>query len=125
VSPVRRRVGDDRGTAATIVLFPLFAVVAFAFIQALLWQHDRQIASSVADRASAAVALYEATEGGVESDAVAELEAAGLRDVSVTVSRGTEETVVRVSGVAPGILVGTSIRVVARSVTPTERFQTP
>jgi hypothetical protein len=125
VSPVRRRVGDERGTAATIVLFPLFAVVTFAFIQALLWQHDRQVAASVADRASAAVALYEAAEGGVESDVVAELEAAGLDNVEVTVSRGAQQTVVRVSGDAPGILVGTSIRVAARSVTPTEDFQTP
>jgi hypothetical protein len=125
VSPDGRRVGDERGTAATIVLFPLFAVVAFAFFQALLWQHDRQVAASVADRASAAVALYEATEGGVEADAVAELEAAGLHNVSVTVNRGDQQTVVRVSGDAPGILVGTSIRVAARSVTPTEDFQAP
>jgi len=53
---LRRALRDERGTAATLLLFPIFAVVTFMFIQALLWQHDRQTAASVADRASSAVA---------------------------------------------------------------------
>jgi hypothetical protein len=120
-----RRLGDDRGTAATILLFPVFAIVTFMFVQALWWQHDRQLASSVADRTSSSVALYGAAPGDAQADAATELTNAGMRNVSVSVSRGAEVTVVEVSGDAPGILVGTSVRVTARSVTPTERFQTP
>ena len=48
-----------------------------------------------------------------------------MRNVTVSINRGANETVVDVSGDAPGILIGTSARVTARSVTPTERFQTP
>jgi hypothetical protein len=121
----RRALDDERGTAATIVLFPLFAVVTFMFVQALLWQHDRQLAASVADRASAAVALYGAATGGAQAEAEADLAAAGLRDVTVSIRRGATETVVDVSGDAPGILIGTSARVASRAVTPTEQFQTP
>jgi hypothetical protein len=48
---------------------------------------------------------------------------AGLRDVSVSISRGDEFTVVEVSGTAPGLLVGMSTTVSARAVTPTEDWQ--
>jgi hypothetical protein len=120
-----RRLSDDRGTAATILLFPVFAIVTFMFIQALWWQHDRQLASSVADRTSSAVALYGAAPGDAQGDATTELTSAGMRNVSVSVTRGAEVTVVEVSGDAPGILVGTSVRVTARSVTPTEQFEAP
>ena len=121
----RRRVADDRGTAATIVLFPLFAVVTFMFVQAIAWQHDRQLATAAADRASSAVALYGATTGQAEADASARLSSAGMTNVSVSISRGTDITVVDISGDAPGILIGTSARIHARSVTPTERFEVP
>jgi hypothetical protein len=118
-----RRVGrDQRGTAATIVLFPIFAVVTFMFIQALLWQHDRQQAAATADRAAAAVALYGSSPTSAQAEALAALRLAGLKNPSVSINRGVTETVVVGSGTAPGILVGTSSTVSARSVTPTERF---
>jgi len=116
-------VRDERGTAATILLFPVFVVVTFMFIQALMWQHERQMAASVADRAASAVALYGSSPGTAQAEAVAELREAGLRQVRVSITRGVDETVVRVSGTAPGILIGTSSTVSARSSTPTERFQ--
>ena len=120
-----RVVDDQRGVAATVVLFPLFAVVAFMFIQALLWQHDRELAAAAADRASAAVALYGSNPDAARSDAVAELSAAGVRHVKVTVVRSADTTVVDISGEAPGILVGTSATVHAHSVTPTQGYRTP
>lgn len=116
---------DERGVAATIVLFPLFAIVTFMAVQAISWQHDRQIANAVADRASSAVALYGEPPAAAQADATSRLRRAGLRNISVSVERGDEFTVVEVSGDAPGILVGTSARVHARSVTPTERYDDP
>jgi hypothetical protein len=111
--------------AATIVLFPVFFAVLFMMVQAIWWQTGRQAAANAADRASAAVALHGYPVGEAEAVAVRQLEATGLRDVSVSISRGGESTVVVVDATAPGILQGTSIRVTARSVTPTERFRAP
>ncbi|CAN5761295.1 hypothetical protein BH24ACT5_BH24ACT5_05180 [soil metagenome] len=111
--------------AATIVLFPLFAVVTFMFVQGVVWQTDRQVAAAAADRASAAVALYGSSAGDARSSAETRMASAGLRDISVSISRGAEVTVVVVSGTARGILPGTSVTVTARSATPTERFIAP
>jgi hypothetical protein len=121
----QRRLADERGVAATIVLFPVFFAVLFMMVQAIWWQAGRQAAANAADRTSAAVALHGYPVGEAAAVAVRQLEATGLRDVSVSISRGGEATVVVVDATAPGILQGTSIRVTARSVTPTERFRAP
>src|SRR5690349_1116262 len=114
---------DDRGSVAvTVVLFPLFIVITFAFVQTLLWQRDRDIADAAADRASTAVALYGGDVGGAQAELEGRLRAVGLEHVSVTIDRSDDETVVDVAGDAPGILVGTSARIHARSVTPTDRY---
>jgi hypothetical protein len=47
---------------------------------------------------------------------------AGIRDISVSVTTEDDVTVVEVSGAAPGLLPGLSIRVSAHSVTPAESF---
>ena len=121
----RRRSTDDRGVAATIVLFPLFAAATFMVVQAAFWQNDRQVAAAAADRASAAVALYGSSAGEAEAVAREQLASAGLRDVEVAVSRGADATTVTVSATAPGLLAGMSVTVSARSVTPTEGYRAP
>jgi hypothetical protein len=115
--------GDERGVAATIVLFPIFAAVVFMFVNAVFWQQGRQIAAEAADRASQSVALYGYSLGRAESVAVAQLTAAGLEDVSVSISRGAEATTVVVSAQADGLLPGMSVTVAARSVTPSEGWR--
>ena len=122
---MRGRVRDDRGTAASIVLFPLFAVVAFVFVQAAFWQQDRQLTTAAADRASAAVALYGSDPGPATSEAVERLERSGMTNVVVTITAGLDTTTVIVTATAPGILVGTSSTVGATSVTPNEGFRAP
>ena len=114
---------DERGMAATIVLFPLFASAVFLLVNGIWWQNDRQAASVAADRASQAVALYGYPVGDAEAVAVAQARSGGLRDVSVSISRGADATVAVVSGEAPGLLPGMSVSVTARSVTPTEEWQ--
>jgi Flp pilus assembly protein TadG len=126
VTVLQRFRRDDRGgVAATVVLFPLFAVVAFVFVQAMLWQRDRDLAAAATDRASAAIALYDAAPAGAHDELETTLRSLGLENVSVSVDRGGDVTVVEASGDAPGILIGTSVRVHARSVTPTDRFDAP
>jgi hypothetical protein len=95
------------------------------FVQTIAWQHDRNLAASTAERASAAVALYGAAAGDAQTDAVTELRTAGIRNVTVSIRRDDEVTVVEIDGTAQGILVGTSARIHARSVTPTDRFDAP
>src|SRR3954447_22239086 len=97
---------DERGAvAAAVVLFPLFAVVAFMFVQAMLWQRDRDLAAAAADRASSAIALYDAGTAGVQGELESSLRSLGLRNIAVSVRHDAETTVVEVSGDAPGILI--------------------
>lgn len=123
VAWLRRSASDDRGLAATIVLFPIFAVVTFGFVQALSWQQDQQMAVAAANRASAAVALYGADIGAAQAEAVDRLQRLGMSDVSVSVTRDDAWTIVDVEARAPGILVGTSTTVTAHAVTPSEGFK--
>lgn len=117
------RLRDARGVAATVVLFPIFIALALMLVQAIAWQNDRQVVAAAADRASAAVALYGSTSGDAEAFARQRLESAGMRDVSVSIARGTAATVVTISASAPGLLLGTSITVSARATTSSERVQ--
>jgi hypothetical protein len=114
---------DERGVAASIVLFPIFAAVVFMFVNAVFWQHGRQVAAEAADRASQSVALYGYSSARAEAVAVSQMSAAGLDDVAVSISRGADATVVEVSAQADGLLPGMSVTVTARSVTPTEGWR--
>ena len=111
---------DDRGSAAAVVLFPIFAAVVFMFVNGAMWQLDRQVATAAADRASQAVALHGSSVGAARSVAVEQMAAAGIEDISVEISRGSEFTSVSVSGRSPGLLAGMTVTVSATSVTPTE-----
>jgi hypothetical protein len=120
-----RRWTDERGAAATIMLFPLFAVVTFMFVQSTMWQQDRQVASAAVDRASAAIALYGSDAGAAQAEAAGKMRAAGMRNVTVAVSYDGDRVVVVATGTAPGIIIGTSASVTVRSVAPIEQFQDP
>lgn len=122
---LRAQAGDERGVAATIVLFPVFAATTFMAVQAVFWQNDRQVAAAAADNASAAVALYGSSPGDAQAAAVAQMASAGLRDVTVSISRGVDVTTVEVSATAPGVLAGMAVTVTARSVTPSEGYRSP
>ena len=58
--------------------------------------------------------------GAARSVAVEQMAAAGIEDISVSVSRGSDVTTVSVSGRSPGLLSGMTVTVSATSVTPTE-----
>jgi hypothetical protein len=113
-------VTDDRGVAAAIVLFPIFAAVVFMFVNGAMWQLDRQVATAAADRASQAVALHGSSVGAAQSVAVEQMSAAGITDIAVDISRGADFTTVSVSGRSPGLLARMTVAVSATSVTPTE-----
>ena len=104
------RLRDDRGVVATaIVLFPIFAVVVFMFVQGAFWQFDVQATRAAADKASEAAAMYGHSSGEAESLARQQMASAGIEDISVSVSlrRGAHRR--RRVGTAPGLLPGMSI----------------
>ena len=115
-----RRRDDDRGIAAAIVLFPIFAAVVFMFVNGAMWQLDRQVATAAADRASQAVALHGSSGSAARSVAIKQMAAAGMEDIAVNISRGADFTTVSVSGKSPGLLSGMTVTVSATSVTPSE-----
>lgn len=116
---------DERGTASTIILFPLFAALVFVFVQAALWQRDRQLADAAADRTSVAVALYGSDAAAARSEAVTRLEQSGMSDIDVEIDRNRDAVIVNLSATAPGMLVGTSSTLTAHSMTPIEGFRAP
>lgn len=119
------RIDDDRGAVTSILLFPVFAICALLLVQGVFWQQDRTVAASAADRASAAIALYNAAPSDAEADALARMSAAGLVNVAVSITRNADVTVVVVTGTSHGLLPFTSSTISARSVTPTESFVAP
>ena len=121
----RTVVGDDRGVVGAILLFPVFATCALLLVQGVLWQQDRTVARTAVDRASAAIALYDASSGSVRDDVVRRMRTAGLRDVSVSIDRGATRTTVTATARSHGLLPFTSTTVSVRSVTPTDRFVAP
>lgn len=116
---------DDRGTVGAIVLFPVFAICALVLVQGVFWQQDRTVASSAANKASAAVALYDASSGDAQTLAEDRVRAAGMRDVTVSISRDANFTTVTITARSHGLLPFTASTITATSVTPTDRFVAP
>ena len=97
---------DDRGVAAAIVLFPMFAAVVFMFVNGAMWQLDRQVATAAADRASQAVALHGSSVGrGAERRRRADGSSRHRRHLGQHLARRRLHDGVRVGQVA-GIAVG-------------------
>ncbi len=127
MAPLLPASGDiDRGSTSltTVLLTPVFVVVAFAAFQAAMWTHARTEARAVARDTAALVA-----RSGVEIDAAEASAEAALRssvdivqpDVEIT-SSGTF-VVVRVTGRAPGIVRGTTAPVDVTEALPIEGFR--
>ena len=116
----------DRGstTLTTVLLTPVFVVIAFAAFQAAMWTHARTEARSVARDAAALVARSGESPGAVESSAEAALRSsADLEQPDVEIIPQGGFVVVRVTGRAPGILRGTSAAVEVTEAMPIEGFR--
>ena len=119
-------VSDERGVAAAIVLFPMFAAVVFMFVNG----GDVAARPAGGDRGR-----RPRVTGGRPPRLVGRCGAAaspssrwrppGIDDISVSISRGAEFTTVSVSGKSPGLLAGMTVTVRPTSVTPTEGLDDP
>ncbi len=116
----------DRGstTLTTVMLTPVFVVIAFASFQAAMWTHARTEARSVARDAVALVARNGQDSATVEASAEATLRASvDLADPDVEIIPQGQFVVVRVTGRAPGIIRGTSRPIEVTEAMPIEGFR--
>lgn len=114
----------DRGAATTIsmvLLAPVLTLVLFAAFQAALWNHARTQARVQARATAALVARSGADVRDAEAAALAALgERTDIDDASVEIDVDGELVHVRITGEAPGILMGTSTGVSVDVAMPLE-----
>jgi Flp pilus assembly protein TadG len=109
----------DEGAATTlsvVFMVPVLTLLLFASVQAALWNHARTQAQTAARTTATIVARS-------QRDITANLTArTDLNHVTVTITRPAAggSVMVRVSGDAPGILVGTHSRIDVQVAVPLE-----
>jgi Flp pilus assembly protein TadG len=116
----------DRGSTSltTVLLTPVFVVIAFAAFQASMWTHARTEARSVARDAAALVARSGHRPAAVEASAESALRnGADIAQPDVEITPQGGFVVVRVTGRAPGIVRGTSAPVDVTEALPIEGFR--
>ena len=121
-----RRWSLDRGSTSltTVLLTPVFVVIAFAAFQAAMWTHARTEARAAARDGAVLVAR----NGVAPADAERSIESAlrsesALGSTDVTVESRGQIVVVTVRGRAPGIIRGTSTEIEATEALPIEGFR--
>lgn len=119
-------IGCDRGstTLTTVLLTPVFVVIAFAAFQAAMWTHARSEARAVARDAAALVARSgEPAESVIASSEAALRAESAIRDPDVTIDPQGTIVVVTVRARAPGIIRGTSTDIEVTEALPIEGFR--
>jgi Flp pilus assembly protein TadG len=118
--------GRDRGSTSltTVLLTPVFVVIAFAGFQAALWSHVRAEARAAARDAAAQVARSGDQPDLVESAwEQALLRNSALKDPDMTIEPRGDIVVVTVRATAPGIIRGTTSEVEVTEALPIEGFR--
>ena len=111
-------------TLTTILLTPVFVVVAFMAFQAALWSHARTEARAIVRDSAALVARNGALPGDAERTAEATLAAEDLLlDADVEIVSDGELVTARVTARAPGLVRGTSSDVDIVVAIPVEGFR--
>lgn len=116
----------DRGSTSltTVLLAPVFVVLAFAAFQAAMFTHARTEARAVARDAAVLVARHGESAAAVATSSSAALAGSELiRDVDVSVAVDDGLVVVRLTGRAPGIVRGTSWPIDVTEALPIEGFR--
>jgi hypothetical protein len=123
--PVESRPVDVGSTSLTTVLLtPVFVVIAFMAFQAAMWTHARTEARVMARNSAALVARSHADPAATERSAAAMLAAdTDLAEPVVTIDVEQEVVTARITGRAPGIIRGTSSRVDVVEAVPLEGFR--
>jgi uncharacterized membrane protein len=111
-------------TLTTVLLTPVFVVIAFAAFQAAMWTHARTEARAVARDAAALVARSGQPAAAVEASSEAALRTDSvLADPDVSIVPQGQFVVVTVTARAPGIIRGTSAGIEVTEALPIEGFR--
>jgi hypothetical protein len=116
----------DRGSTSltTVLLTPVFLVVALMAFQGALWTHARTEARVTARNSAALVARGHADPEATAHSATAMLVAdTDLASPSVTIEVAAGVVTARVTGRAPGMIRGTSAPVDVVEAVPVEEFR--
>jgi len=120
----RRAVDLGSTTLTTVLLTPVFLVVALMAFQAALWTHARTEARVIARNSAALVARSHADAAATERSAEAMLTAdTDLAAPSVDIVVVGDVVTARVTGRAPGMIRGTSAGVDIVEAVPREGFR--
>ena len=116
----------DRGSTAltTVLLTPVFVVVAFMAFQAAMWTHARTEARVIARNSAALVARSHADPNDTERNAREMLASdTDVADPAVDIEVAAGVVTARVTGRAPGMIRGTSSEVDVVEAVPLEGFR--
>lgn len=122
----RARPGADRGSGslATVLLTPVFVVVAFMAFQAAMWSHARTEARALARNSAALVARNGADPGDVVRNAESVLGTdVNLVDADISIVNDGQLVTARIRARVPGLIRGTSADVDIVEVVPLEGFR--
>lgn len=124
--PTARRCRGSTGGATSLslaLLTPLFVVLAFAAVQAALWSHARTEARVIARDTAALVARSGVASADARAAAAAVVATdTDLRGAEVQITSASGVITVRITGDAPGILLGTSAAVDVAAAVPVEEI---
>lgn len=116
----------DQGSTSltTVLLTPVFVIVAFMAFQAALWSHARAEARALARQSAALVARSGADPGDVERNAESVLGSdVDLVDADVAIRSDGELVTARITARAPGLIRGTTADVDIVVAVPVEGFR--
>jgi hypothetical protein len=116
----------DRGstTLTTVLLTPVFLVIALVAFQAALWTHARTEARVLARNTAALVARSHADAGATEQATLSMLSSdTDIRDPRVEIVVSGDVVRARITGGAPGMIRGTSAHLEVVEAVPREGFR--
>jgi hypothetical protein len=116
----------DRGSTSltTVLLTPVFLVIALMAFQAALWTHARTEARVLARNSAALVARSNADAAATEQSALRMLRTdTDVLDAHVDISVTGDVVRARITGRAPGMIRGTSAAVDVVEAVPREGFR--
>jgi hypothetical protein len=107
-----------------VLLFPLTAVLLFAGVQTVLWQHARTIAADRANQVAAEVATGELTTTDAQTVLTNALSTErDLHQIVVDVRTTGQLVSITVTADAPGIVLGTHTHFSIHASAPVEGWQ--
>ena len=116
----------DRGSTSltTVLLTPVFLVIALMAFQAALWSHARTEARVLARNGAALVARSHADSASTEQATLAMLHSdTDIRNARIDIVVSGDLVQARVTGRAPGMIRGTSSGVDVTEAVPREGFR--